>query len=165
MKNFKPHQFFQKALQVGLLSIVAFQTGCMSSPVSPGLATPAASSFPEWALLGLGTAGGAAVGQSIQDSWGAPVGAAVALAGTAAYLQYQNDQKRQLVAEAKEEARREERAKLMQDYWIEATGQDSLGNWRGNERDVRYDAGVYDGIAYERRDLSRPLYFQEPPRN
>lgn len=147
-----------------LLSLVAIlfaQTGCMSSPISVG-SKP--MSYPEWAIMGLGAAGGAAIGQNLQDDWGAPIGAAVAMAGTAAYLQHQSQREAQLVAEAKEEARREERAKLMQDYWIEASGQDGVGTWRGAERDVRYDAGVYDGIAYESRNISRQFYFQEPPR-
>lgn len=145
-----------------LLGIIFSQTGCMSSPISVGTGRP--MSYPEWAILGLGAAGGAAVGQNIQDDWGAPIGAAVAMAGTAAYLKYNDHREAQLVAEAKEEARREERAKLMQDYWLEASGSDSVGSWRGSERDVRYDAGVYDGIAYERRDIPRQFYFQEPPR-
>lgn len=149
------------SLIVALIGAMIFQTGCMSSPLS---VQSQPLGFSQWALMGLGAAGGAAVGQGIDDTWGAPVGAAVALAGTAAYLKYTNEREARLVAEAKEEARREERGKLMQDYWLEASGSDSLGSWRGSERDIRYDAGIYDGIAFERRDLTRQVYFQEPPR-
>ncbi len=144
-----------------LVALLIAQTGCMSSPVA---VAGSPTSYPNLALMGLGAAGGAIIGQDLDDSFGAPIGAAVALAGTAAYLKYRDDYEAKLVAEAKEEARREERAKLMQDFWIDATGSDSVGSWKGSERDVRYDAGVYDGIAYERRNLSRELYFQEPPR-
>jgi hypothetical protein len=145
-----------------LLPALFLQSGCMSSPVSAGSSS---MGFPEWALLGLGAAGGATIGEHAFGSpLGAPVGAAVGMAGTAAYMKYNNDREAQLVAEAKEEARREERAKLMQSYWTEASGSDSVDNWRGNERDVRYDAGVYDGINYERREIPRQIYFQEPPR-
>ncbi len=146
---------------LALVGLIIGQTGCMSSPIS---ATQRPLSYPEWAVLGIGTAAGAAVGQNIDDTWGGPVGAAIGMAGTAAFLKYSNEREAQLVAEAKEEARREERGKLMQDYWLEASGSDSVGSWRGSERDVRYDAGIYDGIAYERREIPRQIYFQEPPR-
>jgi len=144
-----------------ITAILALQTGCASSPIA---LAGSPTSYPNLAIMGLGAAGGAIVGQGLDDKLGAPIGAAVALAGTAAYLKYRDDYEAKLVAEAKEEARREERAKLMQDYWVDATGADSVGSWRGSERDVRYDAGIYDGIAYQRRNLPRDLYFQEPPR-
>ncbi len=147
---------------IALTALLVLQAGCMSSPVA---APAAAMTFSDWSMLGLGTAAGAALGNSMDGNIGAPIGAAVAVAGTAAYLEHQGKQQAQLVAEAKEEARREERAILMRDYWSEATGADYVdGAWKGNERDVRYDAGVYDGLHYENRVLPRQLYFQESPR-
>jgi hypothetical protein len=142
-------------------ALVVLQTGCMSSPIT---ASAKPMGYAQWSLLGLGGAAGALAGQSLNDSWGAPAGAALAVAGTAAYLQHASQREAQLVAEAKEEARREERAKLMQSYWVEASGSDYVGHASNLERDVRYDAGVYDGVHYETRSLPRQLYFQEPPR-
>jgi|GEM_PF-2455806 hypothetical protein len=146
-----------------LVAMTLLQSGCMSSPIS---AASSSMSYPEWAMMGLGTAGGALIGEeAFNAKWAAPAGAAVGMLGTQAYLNYTDKHEAQLVAEAKEEARREERAKLMQDYWIEQTGADSVdSHWKGGERDVRYDAGVYDGVAYGTRELPRQIYFQEAPR-
>ena len=144
-----------------LLAALVLARGCASSPVAAGASPMGMAS---WALVGAGAAGGSAIGNSIDSNLGGPIGAAVGMTAAAAAVKYHDHYQAQLVAEAKEEARREERAKLMQDYWLEASGSDSLGSWRGAERDIRYDAGVYDGIAFERRDLTRQIYFQEPPR-
>jgi hypothetical protein len=147
-----------------LLSLVAMalaQTGCMSSPVA---AASSPFSAAEWSVIGLGTAASAAIGNSMDSSIGGPIGAAVGLAGTAAVLQSQDQKNAQIVAEAKEEARREERAIVMRDYWNAAQGSDSVGLGSGYERDVRYDAGVYDGISYENRALTRQFYLQEATR-
>jgi uncharacterized membrane protein YebE (DUF533 family) len=146
-----------------LLAALALQSGCMSSPIS---AASSSMSYPEWAMLGLGTAGGALIGEeAFNAKWAAPAGAAVGMIGTQAYLNYSDKHEAQLVAEAKEEARREERAKLMQDYWVEQSGSDSVDSyWKNGQRDVRYDAGVYDGVGYGMRELPRQVYFQEPPR-
>ena len=145
-----------------LFAALAFQSGCMSSPIT---ATAPSMGYPEWALLGLGAAGGAGLGElAMGNTYGGMVGGALGLLGTQTYLSHVNNQQAQIVAEAKEEARREERAKLMQDYWTEASGTDYVGHGKNGTRDVRYDAGVYDGVAYERRDLPRQIFFQEPPR-
>lgn len=146
-----------------LAAVALLQVGCgMTSPIQTA-ANPLTT--PDWGLLGAATATGAYLGdQTIGSTWGGPIGAATAMVGAQAYLNHANQRESQIVAEAKEEARREERAKLMQDYWLEASGQDYVGSWTGCQRDVRYDAGVYDGISYERRELPRQLYFQEPPR-
>jgi len=52
----------------------------------------------------------------------------------------------------------------MRDYWHEATGAQYAGDYTGVERDIRYDAGIYDGVRYESRSLPRQLFLQEPAR-
>jgi len=150
-----------KLLVPALLSIAMMQVGCMSSPVT---VSPSPTTSVDVAMMGLGSIGGALIGQSFDDTWGAPLGAAVGVAGTSAYIKHAKEREAKLVAEAKEEARREERAILMRDYWYEATGAEYVGDYSGVERDVRYEAGVYDGVRYETRNLPRQLYLQEPAR-
>jgi hypothetical protein len=143
-------------LCAALLAVSVFFAGCASSPIA---ANAAPLGLASWGLMSAATAGGSIVGDSLDSNIGGPVGAAVGLGAAATAIHYHNKYQAQLLAEAKEEARREERAKLMQDYWLEASGSDSVGSWRGAERDIRYDAGVYDGIAYERRDLPRQTHY------
>jgi len=69
-----------------------------SSPIS---VSPAPTSGLDVAMVGLGSLGGALVGQGLDDTWGAPLGAAVGVAGTSAYIQHTKKREAQLVAEAK----------------------------------------------------------------
>jgi hypothetical protein len=100
--------------------------------------------------LGVGTAAGAVIGQKLGGNTGALIGGAAGLAGAAWLTNGTPDSAVQAAAEA---ARRDERQKIMNQYWAEQT--ESLPGFTpagpGADRPLHYPAGTYDGINFAAR--------------
>ena len=139
-----------------VICLFAVLAGGCALPTSP-LETRARSVSPgQVATLGVGTAAGAVIGKEIGGNTGAVIGGATGLVASALTYNTATASADQRAAELIEQARREERLKIMQDYWYdqtlsprrEATGviaQASLLN---------YPAGTYDGIRFAPRQAA-----------
>jgi hypothetical protein len=128
--------------------------GSALAAVLAGCAAPGAGSAhlgaAQVAGLGAGTAAGAVIGEKLGGNAGALVGGAAGLAG-AAWLANRTSEADG--AAAVEAARREERQKIMRQYWYEQT--ESLpGDARSGPAagaPLHYPAGEYDGMNFGAR--------------
>jgi hypothetical protein len=116
------------------------------------------------ATLGAGTAVGGVLGDKIGGTTGALVGGAVGLAGTALVSNAIHSSATQASAEAAEAARREERLKILQDYWNDKTlsAQADAATGAQAPAPLEYPAGTYSGIRFAPRlaadsSLSEPI--------
>jgi len=100
--------------------------------------------------LGAGTAAGAVIGEKLGGNTGALLGGAAGLAGAAWLTNGTPDSAVQAAAEA---ARRDERQKIMNQYWAEQTealaDPGPAGPAAGPP--LHYPAGTYDGINFAAR--------------
>lgn len=150
-----------KTIAVLTVAASCLFAGCSSSPyqAKPQKRTTAG----EVAVLGAGTAAGYAIGKAVGGDEGALIGAGVGLVGTAvASNLVQNAREREL-AEAMEQARREERLKVMNEYWkgraIEGRRPDGSASEPSEispTRQMDYPAGNYNGVEYAPRTLPVP---------
>jgi len=135
-----------------LLLIPVILAGC----VYPRPGMPAKQTTSGTAMTGamLGAGAGAAIGHNQDGSRGALIGAATgALVGTLTTNAVANFNANQ-IEEAAEAARREERARVMNDYWqsmaIDGGNSDqttqSTQTARPKSVPVVYPSGVYDGV-------------------
>ncbi len=117
------------------------------------------------ATLGVGTAAGAAIGKEIGGDKGAVLGGATGLIASALAYNTATASADQRVAEVTEQARREERLKIMQDYWFDQTlspKRESSGIVAAAPL-LNYPAGTYDGISFAPRQAGDPS-LAEPAR-
>ena len=117
------------------------------------------------ATLGAGTAAGAVLGDKIAGNTGALIGGAAGLAGVALVSNAVHSSASQESAEAAEAARREERLKIMQDYWYDKTLSAQADEAGGNHppQVLQYPAGTYSGIRFAPRVAADPS-LSEPAR-
>jgi hypothetical protein len=103
--------------------------------------------------LGVATAAGAVVGDKLGGTTGALVGGAAGLAGSAWLANELAAASGPGAAEAAEAARRDERQKIMRQYWYEQTEalQADAPPGTGAGLPLHYPAGAYDGINFGAR--------------
>lgn len=141
----------------GILFLVPCILGGCASPTSPLSSSNQNSlSFGQVATLGAGTAAGAVIGDKIGGNTGALIGGAAGLAGTAIVSNAVRSSAAQDSAEAAEKARREERLKIMQDYWNDKTLSAEAGGSSALQAPqlLQYPAGIYSGIRFAPRVAS-----------
>lgn len=143
------------------LLLFGYASGC-AYPTSPNAPLAAGHiGIGQVAALGAATAAGAVVGDTMGGNSGAMIGGAAGLAGMA-FLNNRaasaSDQ------EAAEQARRDERQKIMQQYWQEhaANPRDS-GAGPESQAALPYPAGTYGGLRFAPRQAADP-FLSEPPR-
>jgi hypothetical protein len=112
--------------------------------------------------LGVGTAAGAVIGDKLGGTTGAVIGGAAGLAGAAWLTSGTSDADLQAAAEA---ARREERQKIMRQYWYEQTEtlQGEARPGPGGGLPLHYPAGTYAGINFGARTATDAA-LEEPDR-
>ena len=104
--------------------------------------------------LGIGTAAGAVIGDKLGGGAGAAIGGVAGLAGAAWLTNGTPDSALQAAAEA---ARREERQKIMREYWAEPTEAGNAAPLRAGAGPLlRYPAGTYAGINFGARLAEDP---------
>lgn len=144
-------------LKTGIATtIIVITTGCTPQPK---LYPPEQSGFSNGAVLAAGAGGGAYIGNSINKDYGAPVGAVVGLGAGMLTNSYLSGKEREAYFAGLAEGARQERSKLMREYWKERTlslnqnGQTGGGipNPRGTDS-IYYPAGVVDGVRYGPRN-------------
>ena len=148
-----PRQILAGAAALGALA------GCAQPAAPPGTGGLGAGPVAE---LGVGAAAGAVLGDKLGGNAGAFIGGAAGLAGTAWLARGAPDA---TVQEAAEAARREERRKIMRQYWYEQTEAGTGGAGSGAEAGLplHYPAGAYAGMNFAARDTAEaPL--AEPER-
>lgn len=105
--------------------------------------------------LGVGAAAGAVIGDKLGGNTGALIGGAAGLAGTAWLTNGTPDS---AVQDAAEAARRDERQKIMNQYWAEQTESmerpTAVGATDGPP--LHYPGGNYDGINFAARIAADP---------
>lgn len=111
----------------------------------------------------LGAAGGAAIGYGIKGKDGALIGAAAGAAAAAlgqkAVGTWYNDQ----IAEAREQGARDERIKVMNEYWksnaVDKAHERPVSSSDKNSKTATmvYPPGVYDGVLYGPRTEEVPV--------
>lgn len=120
--------------------------GCATSPVDYQKRSKASTAT----TLAVATGAGAAIGQQIDSTYGAPAGAVVGLAAGYVVDKVASGNAERIRAEAIEQGRREERLKVMQKYWQEKTlaleKQKSDGALTATPAPVQYEAGIYEGV-------------------
>lgn len=141
--------------KISFYAAAIFLSGC-AIPTSPLETRSRSVSAGQVATLGIGTAAGAAIGKEIGGNSGAVIGGATGLVASALAYNTAAASSDQRVAEVAEQARREERLKIMQDYWYDQT----LSPKRESTSIVaatpllNYPAGTYDGIRYAPRQAA-----------
>jgi len=112
--------------------------------------------------MGLATAATAAAGAMIDKKHpveGAAIGAVTGLLASAVVTNSQSDKEAELIAEAREQGRREERVAVMRRYWEEKTTSlkdDGASVTTNGKQVIQYPAGTYEGIRYAPRDTASP---------
>jgi hypothetical protein len=137
------------------LALAAALAGC----AAPGAGHLGAGQV---AGLGVGTAAGAVIGDKLGGNTGALLGGAAGLAGAAWLTNGTPDAD---MREAAEAARRDERQKIMQQYWYEQT-ESELGDARPGAAPgpaLHYPAGAYAGLNFGDRTAPEPT-LAEPAR-
>jgi hypothetical protein len=144
----------------GLLLGAILSGGC-AFPTSPVPAPPDAGDTGRVALLGAGAAAGAILGDRLDGRAGAVAGGAAGLAGAALVERAQTTASGR---EAVEQARREERIKIMQEYWRDRTlsARPEPGGAPA-AAPLEYPAGTYSGINFGPRLAADPS-LAEPDR-
>jgi len=145
---------------------VAWAGGCAlpTSPVAPSTSTNPVT-LGDVATLGAGTAAGAVIGEKLGGSTGALVGGATGLAAATLIRNGANSATDASIAEAVEQARREERLKIMQDYWEDQTlgpKMEPSGKLSAVPL-LSYPAGSYSGVNFGPRLAPDPA-LAEPNR-
>lgn len=139
-----------------ILCMVALSlTGC-AIPTSPLETRSRSVSAGQVATLGIGTAAGAAIGKEIGGNSGAVIGGATGLIASALAYNTATASADQRIAEVAEQARREERLKIMQDYWYDQTlspKRESTGIVAATPL-LNYPAGTYEGIRFAPRQAA-----------
>jgi hypothetical protein len=127
--------------------------GCAQPGASPGQL-----GVGQVAGLGVGTAAGAVIGDKLGGTTGAVVGGAAGLAGAAWLTNEVAAASGPGAAEAAEAARRDERQKIMRQYWYEQTEalQGDASSGTGPGLPLHYPAGAYDGINFGARTAPDP---------
>ena len=156
-----------RRLPIALTAALLLLDGC-ASPTSPVASAPAAGSqvtLGEAAELGVGGAAGAVIGDKLGGGTGALIGGAAGLAGAALIHNAVASTDDQKTAEAVEQARRQERLKIMQDYWRDQTLSAGPAAAVGSDRTplLNYPAGTYSGILFAPRLATEPT-LAEPVR-
>lgn len=143
------------------VALSALLSGCMTT--RPNTAPSERISAGNALTLAAGTAGGALIGNAVGGKKGAVIGAGVGMAATVIGTNVLGSRRDAEIEEAKEEARREERIKVMNAYWKEKsidaqrTRDDSNGNAEKKpSKTTEYPAGVYDGVDYAARSEASP---------
>ncbi len=136
-------------LHGGGLATALLLAGCASGPPGP------APSPGQVAGLGAGAAAGAWLGDKVAGTTGAVIGAAAGLGG-AAWLE--NRAAGDAANEAVEQARREERQRIMRQYWYDQTQapRDPGGAEPPDRPLLHYPAGAYDGLNFGARLAAGP---------
>lgn len=137
-------------------------TGCVSTRPNP--APHETIGVGKTVTLAAGTVAGAAIGHELGGRNGAIVGSVVGLAGTAVASNVLSNRRNSEIEEAKEQARREERVKVMNAYWKEkaidakkaSSETDKEKGRTAATQQTQYPAGVYDGVEYAPRTLVSP---------
>ena len=142
---------------IALLSL----TGCVSNRPNP--APHESIGVGKTVTLAAGTAAGVAIGNELGGKKGAIIGGVVGLAGTAIASNVLADRRNNELEEAKEQARREERVKVMNAYWKEkaidakkASDSDKAKVHAAATQPTQYPAGTYDGVEYATRTQASP---------
>jgi hypothetical protein len=149
-----------RLLPFALITVLTLLAGCATA-TSPVASMPAAGSqvtLGEAAELGAGGAAGALIGDKLGGGTGALIGGAAGLAGAALIHNAVASSGDQKTAEVVEQARRQERLKIMQDYWLDHTlsaGRETSGQ-AGNAPLLEYPAGTYSGILFAPRLAADP---------
>ena len=148
-----------------LCLFMGFLGGC-AYPTSPVSSSSQGSlSLGQVATLGAGTAAGAVLGDKLGGNIGAVIGGAAGLAGTAIVSNAVHANASKHSAEAAEEARREERLKILQDYWNDKTLSSQADAATGAQAPelLPYPAGIYSGIRFAPR-VAADSSLSEPTR-
>ncbi len=103
--------------------------------------------------MGASTAAGAVIGKEVGGNTGAVIGGATGLVASALAYNAATTTADKRAAELAEQARREERLKIMQDYWFDQTlsAKAELGALAAHAPLLNYPAGTYDGIRFAPR--------------
>lgn len=143
---------------IALLCSIAL-TGCASSSLTPSHGNRISAGQAGTVLAG--TAAGAAVGNEIGGTKGAVIGGAVGAIGTVVAYNAYTDQKNAEIEKAKEQARREERVRIMKEWWKQhAIDAQNEGEPKPStptttkQPTVTYPAGSYDGVDYVTRQVT-----------
>lgn len=148
-----------------LCLLVIFTGGC-ALPSSPLETRQRSLTTGQVATVGLGAAAGAIAGKQIGGDTGALIGGATGLVGSALIHNAVAAKAEQDNAERAEQVRREERLKIMQDYWYDQTLAANAGGGPGQispEPLLRYPAGYYEGVRFAPRLAPGPS-LTEPTR-
>lgn len=147
-------------LILSLIAPVFLAFGCATRPGGAHAANPLGLGQ---AVVPLVTAGaGAAIGKSIGGNKGAIIGAAVGAAGGVVGSNATGDWWRNQMEESREQGKREERVKIMNDYWESYATNGGNAPKRSSSditprtKTVTYPTGVYDGILYGPREIEAP---------
>jgi hypothetical protein len=143
------------------LLLGAILNGGCAFPTSPVPLAPDFGDAGQIALLGAGAAAGAILGDRLDGRTGAMAGGAAGLAGSALI---ERAQTAAASGEAVEQARREERIKIMQEYWRDRTlsARPDPGAAPA-AAPLEYPAGTYSGINFGPR-LAADSSLAEPDR-
>jgi hypothetical protein len=149
-----------RLLPFALIAVLTLLVGCAAA-TSPIAATSAAGpqvTLGEAAELGAGGAAGALIGDKLGGGTGALIGGAAGLAGAALIHNAVASSDDQKTSEAVEQARRQERLKIMQDYWREQTlsARRETSGQAGNAPLLEYPAGTYSGLLFAPRLAADP---------
>jgi len=151
-----------------IFSLALLVTGC-SSPSSPVEAEPSASHTSGRELLAIGgaAAAGAAIGNEISGEEGALIGAGVGLLAGAAANNIAGERTAQREAELMEAARRDERTRIMNEYWEAqrySPNSSSMGGEGSSEAQIAYPGGYYEGVNMAPRIAPEASPLTEPVR-
>ena len=149
---------------ISVCLLVVFAGGC-AMPTSP-LDTRSRTVTPgQVATIGVGTTAGAVIGKEIGGNTGAVIGGATGLLASALAYDAATTTADQRAAELAEQARREERLKIMQDYWFDQTlsAKSEPSALVAHGPLLNYSAGTYGDIRFTPRQAADPS-LAEPAR-
>lgn len=153
----------KKITLVSLVIPVLLLTGCVSgrSPVSASSRNPTTAK--EVAIIGGSTVAGGLIGHTITgDDTGTAIGAGFGLVGGAVANNLLEKKQAQREAELLEQGRREERARILDEYWLADRLQTQVSGNSGSyfpDTQVQYEGGIYEGINVAPRSgqTSQPI--------
>lgn len=150
---------------IACLTLCLF-SGCAlpTSPLQSRALSPTVTPM-QVATLGLGGVTGALIGEKLAGDTGALVGSATGLAAAALLHNAGASASDRRLAEIIEQARREERLRIMQEYWRDRTKADKSPKTGPSLRapaPLHYPAGTYSGVNFAPRvaadaALSEPI--------
>lgn len=148
---------------------LVFVSGCVTSPIDSGAQSSALSPGSLVAMAVGGGAGGLIGNQIAPGGLGAAVGTGVGMIGAAALVQASAQYNARQKAEAYERGKRSARVEVMEQYWYDQTSSYDPKAGKSADssrptRDIKYDAGVYEGVKLDQNFRPVPVGPYEPVR-